>query len=107
MTQIRNHISEADKKISELRQEILADIDIMLSKKKQYIFDGDQPLASHNGVSFAIDSIHGENKEENIECVEVSGVDNNGGRFVAPMDELDTDVILQIADIMCEQYENL
>jgi len=102
MKKLRAHISDVDAQISELREELLADIDIMLSKKKKFIFKKDQPLVNND---YAIDSVCGEDEKLDIDEPEVSGLDNDGRRYITPIRELDTDVLLKIADIMCKQLE--
>lgn len=96
---IKDGLSAIDTRISNERQEILSIIDVLFGNKKQIKLEINQPLASHNGETFAVDSIHNsENDEFDIQKPEVSGMNNDGVRFLAPLDELDTDTLLQIAD---------
>lgn len=75
---------------------------IFKAKKGRKTFDleNEQPLASHDGQTFPVEKVYivkNEEKEGGKEIV-VEGMDNNGVTHTAPLSEIDTDTVWQIAN---------
>lgn len=104
---MRDYISDIDTRLSDIRAEILADINFMLTVKKLFTFK-DKHLFQLTGNKFEIDSLYKQNDDEpGVIQAEVSGIDSKGNRDIVPLNELDTDTLLRIADEMCNQYDKL
>ena len=97
---LRHRITNSDARLTEIREEILEIVSAMFSENDAFYFDEQQPLASKDGEEFAI-----ETAEKDIDNSFVTGTNNDGREFYLPIDQMDTDKLMQLADCMCSLLE--
>ncbi len=97
---MRSNILANDWRVTTIREELLENVNIMLKEKSVFNFKDDQPLASKDGEQFAVGTV-----EKGDEHSFVTGVNDDGDEFYLPVEHLDTDALLQVADVMCKQLE--
>ena len=97
---MRSNILANDWRVNTIREELLENVNIMLKEKSVFNFEDDQPLACKDGQEFAVGTV-----EKGDEHSFVTGMNNDGKEFYLPVEQMDTDALLQVADIMCKTLE--
>jgi len=85
-----------------IRQELINNIFVMLNQKVVYKFEDNKILKFRNGSVLVVHTAK-KTLDDNV----VEGIDTEGKSFEVPVDELETDSLIQLSDIICQQLEKL
>ncbi len=103
---LQSSISNLDYKLTLLRSEVMETIKTVFdtTKKSEFSIEDDQPLASHSGNSFAVSTVefNPSDDDDKETQIYVRGMNDDGNEYSSPIDELDTDVLVQVANKLIE-----